>query len=28
VTSYSTGSGNPIDNMPPFYALAFIMRVQ
>ncbi|MFM8878969.1 MAG: tail fiber protein [Verrucomicrobiota bacterium] len=28
VTSDSTGSGNPIDKMPPFYALAFIMRVQ
>ena len=28
VTSDSTGSGNAIDKMPPFYALAFIMRVQ
>jgi len=27
-TSDSTGSGSPVDNMPPFYALAFIMRVQ
>ena len=27
-TTSSTGSGNAIDNMPPFYALAFIMRVQ
>jgi microcystin-dependent protein len=28
VTSNSSGLGNPIDKMPPFYALAFIMRVQ
>jgi microcystin-dependent protein len=27
-TSDSTGSGSPVDKMPPFYALAFIMRVQ
>lgn len=28
LTSQSTGSGQPVDNMPPFFALAFIMRVQ
>lgn len=28
VTSWSTGSGEAINNMPPFYALAYIMRVQ
>ena len=28
VTSWSTGSGEAISNMPPFYALAYIMRVQ
>lgn len=28
VTSGSTGQGTAIDKMPPFYALAFIMRVQ
>jgi len=28
VTSGSTGSGDAISNMPPFYALAYIMRVQ
>jgi microcystin-dependent protein len=28
VTSGSTGSGQAIDKLPPFYALAFIMRVQ
>ncbi len=27
-TSASTGSGQPINTMPPFYALAYIMRVQ
>jgi len=28
LTSTSTGSGQAIDKMPPFYALAYIMRVQ
>lgn len=28
VTSGTTGSGDAISNMPPFYALAYIMRVQ
>lgn len=28
LTSQSTGSGQAIDKMPPFYALAYIMRVQ
>jgi len=28
VTSASTGSGNAIDKLPPFYVLAYIMRVQ
>ena len=28
VTSASTGSGQAIDKLPPFYALAYIMRVQ
>jgi microcystin-dependent protein len=28
VTSWSTGSGQAIDNMPPYFALAYIMRVQ
>lgn len=27
-TTSSVGSGNPIDKLPPFYALAYIMRVQ
>jgi len=27
-TTSSVGSNQPIDNMPPYYALAFIMRVQ
>jgi len=28
LTSWPTGSGEAINNMPPFYALAYIMRVQ
>jgi microcystin-dependent protein len=28
VTSWPTGSGDAINNMPPFYALAYIMRVK
>lgn len=28
VTSDPAGGGSPVDKMPPFYALAFIMRVQ
>jgi microcystin-dependent protein len=28
VTSANTGSGSPVGILPPFYALAFIMRVQ
>jgi microcystin-dependent protein len=27
-TTSSVGSGNPIDKLPPFYVLAYIMRVQ
>lgn len=28
LTTSSAGGGQPVDKMPPFYALAFIMRVQ
>lgn len=28
MTSYATGGGQPFDNRPPYYALAYIMRVQ
>jgi len=28
VTSASTGSGQAIDKLPPFYVLAYIMRIR